>query len=91
MDKLLDNKGVKWGGLLEQVSYYRGGPHQWGSPVWMDIHEGLEDSMVIDDKTTQIVGHNQLRQGIYKVNGAYFIDCRRLISLNTKSKEITYA
>lgn len=91
MDELLDNKGVKWGGLLEQVGYYRGGPYQWGSPVWMDIHEGLKDSMVIDNKTTQIVGHSQLRQGIYKENKVCFTDCRRLISLNTKSKEITYA
>lgn len=91
MDELLDNKGVKWGGLLEQVSYYRGGPNEWGSPVWMDIREGFNGSMVIDEKTTQIVGHNQLKDSICLGEGVYFTDCRKLIALNTKTKEITYA
>lgn len=91
MDELLDNKGVKWGSPLEQVSYYRGGDYQWGSPIWMDIHEGLNGTMVIDDNTTQIVGHNQLRNGIHQEKGVYFTDCRRLITLNTKTREISYA
>lgn len=91
MDELLDNRGVKWGGLLEQISYYRGGPNEWGSPVWMDIHEGFNGSMVIDEKTTQIVGHNQLKDGICLGEGVYFTDCRKLIALNTKTREITYA
>lgn len=91
MNELLDNKGVKWGGLLEQVSYYRGGSNEWGSPVWMDIHEGFNDSMVIDEKTTQIVGHNQLEEGIYLGKGVCFTDCKKLIALNTKTREITYA
>lgn len=91
LEELLNYKGHKYIKLLEQVSYYRGGINKWGSPVWMDIHEELKSPMVIDDKTTQIVGHNQLADGIYKRDGVYFTDCRKLISLNTKTKEVSYA
>lgn len=90
LDELLDNRGIKWGGLLEQVSYYRGGDVPYGSPVWADIHEAYGDSMVLGDKTTQIVGHNQIK-GVCSAPGVCFTDCRKLIALNTKSKEITYA
>lgn len=90
LDELLDNKGVRWGGLLEQVSYYRGGDCPYGSPVWADIFEAQDEAMVLDAKMTQIVGHNQIKD-MCQSPGVCFTDCRKLIALNTKTKEITYA
>lgn len=90
VDELIDHKGVKWGSLLEQVSLYRGGIHDWGSPVWADIHEAYNNAMCIDEKTTQIVGHNQIKE-MCKAEGVVFTDCHKLIALNTKTREVTYA
>lgn len=90
LDELLDNKGIRWGGLLEQISYHRGGNYRWGSPVWADIHEVQDDAAVLNEKLTQIVGHNQIRE-MCQAPGVVFTDCRELIALNTKTKEITYA
>lgn len=90
LDELLDNKGIKWGSLLEQVSYYRGGDLPYGSPVWADIHEFVDDTPNLDDNITQIVGHNQL-EAIVSTPGIVYTDCRRLIALDTETKKVTYA
>jgi len=90
IDELLDNKGIRWGGLLEQVSYYRGGDCPWGSPVWADLYEAQNEAMVLDEKLTQVVGHNQIKE-MCQAEGVVFTDCRKLITLNTKTREITYA
>lgn len=84
---LLDYRGRRWGGLLEQVSWYRGGNHDFGSPVWADIHEVFVDG-VVGEKITQIVGHNQVKE-MTAADGVIFTDCRHLISLNTKTRQIT--
>lgn len=89
LDELLDNRGIKWGGLLEQVSYYRGGDVPYGSPVWADLHESHEGAMVLGDKITQIVGHNQVKS-MCQTAGVIFTDCRKLIALNTKTRDINY-
>lgn len=88
-DSLLDPRGRRWGGLLEQVSYYRGGDCDFGSPVWADIHEVAADG-VLGEKMTQIVGHNRVETPI-SAPGVVFTDCQHLLALNTKTKEITYA
>lgn len=87
LDELLDNKGLKWAGILEQVSYYRGGCVPYGSPVWADFAEAYGGAMELGDKVTQIVGHNQVRW-IYTTNGVVFTDCKQLIGLNTKTRDI---
>lgn len=90
LNELLDNKGYKWGGLLEQVSYSRGGDNMWGSPVWADISERVEDNMILSDKTIQVVGHNRVNN-LCSFSGVVYTDCSKLISIDTKTKEITYA
>jgi predicted MPP superfamily phosphohydrolase len=43
-----------------EISYYRGGYHIAGSPLWADIEELTSETEPFDDKIVQIIGHTQI-------------------------------
>lgn len=88
LDELLDNKGKKWGGILEQIAECRGGEHPYGSPVWADIRECQEGGMSRFNNSIQIVGHSRVKQ-VLPVRGIIYTDCQKLLSLDTKTLELS--
>jgi hypothetical protein len=43
-----------------EISYYRGGFNQSGSPLWADARELFSEFKHFDNKITQIIGHTQI-------------------------------
>lgn len=89
IDNLLDNKGIRWGSPLEQISLYRGGDCLYGSPIWADIMEARTGAMNLGDNILQITGHNQV-EGIIQWPGIIYTDCKKLIALDTKESSLEY-
>lgn len=58
---------------LGDVSFYRGGLDEAGSPVWADILE-FED---VQTGSFQVVGHTQLKDAPQWIGDVLCIDCRR--------------
>ena len=61
-----------------QVSFYRGGYHKYGSPIWADMRDYLEDAPL---SITQVFGHTMLTQPI-KIDNRYCIDCQKIFDLD---------
>ena len=68
---------------LNDISNYRGGFDWWGSMVWADFQEYLdeEDELIGD---FQIFGHTQLKDNPFVWNKFADLDCRRAFILNEK-------
>jgi predicted phosphodiesterase len=89
LTKLFKTPLIELKSALEQVCSWRGGYDNYSSPVWLDIHEAVDDNMLLGCNVTQIVGHNQVGN-ISNFNGITFVDLRNLISLDTKTKKIDF-
>lgn len=56
--------------LLAMVSWYRGGPDRYGSPVWADVHEHLKTPNKYIKDLFQIFGHTYSKKQIITKNWA---------------------
>lgn len=88
MDELLDQRGYRWGGILEQIHWCRGGDHPHGSPVWADLLECQYGGMSKFDNAIQIVGHSRVKE-VFPAKGIIYTDCKKLLSLDTKTMELS--
>ncbi len=70
---------------LSQVSLYRGGINYWGSPVWADIEEHIDNNQQPDADDShgiyQVFGHTQLVMGPYTTERFACLDCRRAFKI----------
>ena len=71
---------------LTEISYYRGGMHEFGSPIWADANEQKYND--IPDNIYQIFGHTQLYTEHIDENYAC-LDCRDAFRLDESSGKIT--
>lgn len=84
LDELLESR------VLEDVSWFRGGYNEYGSPVWADARELAECSTVLGEDTEQFVGHTMIDM-VYRIDGISFTDCQKLSELDTTTNELKYA
>ena len=68
---------------LGDVSHYRWGDKRWGSMVWADIHEAVEEENRIPG-VVQVFGHTQLRRPLNVEDRVYCLDCRRCFRLDLR-------
>jgi hypothetical protein len=65
-----------------EISSFRGGYHDAGSPLWADIHEHFSEKEHFDDNIIQIIGHTQLLCDEPQVKGKIrLLDNRQLYIL----------
>ncbi|MDR2026974.1 MAG: hypothetical protein LBQ01_05355, partial [Prevotellaceae bacterium] len=66
----------------EASSYYRGGFHRAGSPLWADAAELADEPEHFDTSTVQIVGHTQLQTDVPYIGENFrLLDNRQLYLL----------
>ena len=76
-------KGISY--ALRDVSFYRGGYDGYGSIVWADIREFVDNKEIKDSKRIQIVGHTMLNgRAICVSNNMYCIDCQKVFYIDSK-------
>jgi hypothetical protein len=61
LDTQINNLFISDKSAFYEVSYRRGGPDIFGSPLWADIEELTSESEHFSDEIIQIIGHSQLR------------------------------
>ena len=68
---------------FSEVSFYRGGFHTSGSPLWADIYEFFDESEPFNDDVIQIIGHT-LNKGTAPIEAKNIrlLDNRRLYLLS---------
>jgi len=68
---------------FSEVSFYRGGFHPSGSPLWADIHEFLDELEPFDKDIIQIIGHTQNNAtDSIAVNNVRLLDNRQIYLLS---------
>ena len=72
---------------LEDISIYRGGDKAYGSMVWADVHEHIEQKNQIPG-FVQVFGHTQLNGPVTFFGRFYCLDCRRSFALEKESGRI---
>ncbi|MDR0537775.1 MAG: metallophosphoesterase [Tannerellaceae bacterium] len=66
-----------------EISLFRGGFHSYGSPIWADKYEFLNERTVFNEELIQIVGHSQLQsEEPLKHRQIWITDNRRLYRLS---------
>lgn len=68
---------------FNEYSYYRGGYHRSGSPIWSDIREYKNITPI---SMIQIVGHTMLLNDFIQLNNVYCIDSQRLFVITKDDK-----
>lgn len=68
---------------LEDISVYRGGDRRYGSMIWADVHEHIEQVNQIPG-VTQVFGHTQMEGPFNCFDRAWCLDCRRCFVLDLK-------
>ena len=72
---------------LEDISVYRGGNKRYGSMIWADAHEQLEQKNRIPG-LVQVFGHTQMDGPLTFFGRWYCLDCRRSFALDRNSGRI---
>lgn len=81
----LSERGALFRSLAE-VSWFRGGPDEVGSPVWADVNEYLVGECLVEGYT-HIFGHTLHDGGPVSVSDSGFcLDCARAFTLNQGNK-----
>lgn len=74
---------------LSEVSFYRWGPDQFGSIVWLDIHEMSNNEKQNIPWDYQIFGHTQQKENPIITDKWACIDCRKAFLLDENENLIT--
>jgi hypothetical protein len=62
---------------------FRGGFHEYGSPLWADINEHLAESDPFNREIIQVIGHTQMKSGhAFEWKNIRLLDNRRLYLLS---------
>ena len=70
---------------LSDMSWRRGGYDSYGSIVWADIREFINNKEIRNSKTIQIVGHTMLKEiGICVSKNMYCLDCKKVFYIDSK-------
>jgi hypothetical protein len=65
-----------------EISYYRGGPALYGSPLWADVRELFNESEHFNNDIIQIIGHTQITSADPIIKGNIrLLDNRKLYLL----------
>jgi len=68
---------------FSEISYYRGGLSAFGSPLWADIDEFVDESEPFNNDIIQVVGHTQnMRTTSLKIKNVRLLDNRQLYLLS---------
>jgi hypothetical protein len=71
-----------------EISFHRGGFHEYGSPLWADIHEHLSESTPFNPELIQVIGHTQIERETPVIRGLIrLLDNRRLYLLKNDEFE----
>jgi len=74
--------------LEDILSVYRGGNKRYGSMIWADVHEHVEQKNRIPG-VVQVFGHTQMDGPLSFSGQWYCLDCRRNFALDRKSGRIS--
>jgi hypothetical protein len=86
LEKQLNNYFVMNKDAFFEISYFRLGLHQCGSPLWADIREFDDEEIPFDENIIQIIGHTQLyTTKPFNVKNVWCLDNRQMhkIELST--------
>ena len=83
LEKQINNLFIDYKMPFSEVSFYRGGFHTSGSPLWADIYEFIDESKPFDKDIIQIIGHtlNKATAPI-EIKNIRLLDNRRLYLLS---------
>jgi len=85
LEEQLNNLFIDYKKSFGEISYYRGGYHTSGSPMWADYHEFIYETEPFNNDIIQIVGHNQFNGKNYlSINNIRLLDNRQLYLLSNR-------